>query len=84
MALFGEDKKEFFYPNCRPIQGASNDARVVLECQPKMQQGDKILVSERPVQIVVEQGKPALITDDGGTEERVLQKLVEHIEQKRM
>lgn len=85
MGLFGEpQQKEEFYPNCRPVQGSS-EGRVVLECQPKLLRPDgKVLTGDRPAQLIIEAGQKAFIADDGGIPESVLNKLLEHIESKRM
>ena len=83
MGLFGNKEEDDFYPNCRPTQGSS-EGRVVLECQPKLRRGDKILTGERPVQLIIEAGKQAMIADDGGNPESVLERLLQHVEQKRL
>lgn len=83
MGMFGQKQDEIFYPNCRPIQGSS-EGRVVLECQPKLNTNGKVLAGERPTQIVVEAGKQALIVDDGGNPDIILERLIAHIESKRL
>jgi len=71
-------KKEIFRPNCKPTED-STEGRIVLQCNPKLEKDGKVFTGERPTKIIVEGGR-AMIIDDGGITEEMMEKLKKHIE----
>lgn len=82
MGVFKSDD-ETFWPNCRPVEGSTQD-RVILECQPKMSKGGRVFAGDRITQVIITKGEDAVVTDDGGLPDFVLQRLLKHIEENRL
>ncbi len=81
MSIFkGED--EIFIPNCSPDEQASTEGRIVYACSPKLEKGPKILQANRPTKVVIEHGEKAIITDDGGAPDIVLDRLMKWLEKR--
>jgi len=73
-----------FMPNCAPDPDGSTNGRVRLICEPICERKGQVFTSQRPVKIILERGKNALIEDDGGAPDFVLEKLLKHIERNRL
>ena len=81
--MFGRGNEEEFYPNCRVGEGSS-EGRLVLDCQPKLVKDGKALTGDRMTKVIVENGQKAVVVDDGGNPESVLDRLLSSIENKRL
>lgn len=75
-------KDETFRPNCSPDQEASEDGRIVLNCNPKLTVGNKVFGGDRPTKIILERGEKATVVDDGGAPTQVLEKLFQWLEKR--
>lgn len=83
MGFFDNKEEELFYPNCKAVEGSTED-RLVLECQPKLIRGGKALTGDRPSRLIIEANRKAVIIDDGGIPTIMQDKLLHNIETKRL
>jgi len=63
--------KDPLVPNCQIERDSTNESRALITCNAKKILGDMTLTGERPVKMVVEEGK-VYILDDGGNSEAVV------------
>lgn len=84
MGLFGDGDERAFKPNCVVDSEKSSEGQTVIICNPIMKHKDRIEKTERPMQFVIQEGSAAAMIDDGGASEGMIDKMLTHIEKKRL
>lgn len=83
MGIFGEKRR--FFPGCKVKQDPSNPGRTVLECSSKLERPDGSMeVPQRPIVLIKESNRRALIQEDGGASDELLNKLIDWVEKKHL
>lgn len=78
MGLFGSKYKDMLIPGCDVQQDESAPGRAVISCNAKKILGDVTLTGEKPIKLVVEDGKLFTLSD-GGLGEPVVEEVISYV-----
>ena len=85
MGILGDKDEEIFKPNCRVTSSSAESGIAELECQPQLiRVGKPPMEGDRITKVLLQEGKKAMIEDDGGIPDSVMDRLLQNIENKRL